>query len=86
MCRAFGVHFFGPPCRCRLYGGDRPTAKKSWGRCPQVAPPDLLAGFKSGGRDRGRRKGKDRRVGQLSDEDRRRREGAEGDWIGLSRV
>jgi len=103
--------------RCRLHGGDCPTAKKLWGQSPQIAPTgillchfwnvkctvkirvyhhasdkscadfslkctksvggralpgpsggaysaplDLLAGFNSRDRDKGWRKGKDRRV------------------------
>ena len=53
------------------------------GRGPRPAPqcsPDLLPGFKIGGRDKGRRKGvKTERDRQLREGDRGRKGGAEGE-------
>jgi len=63
----------------KAFGVWRPgSARTRWGSLQRS--PDLLAGFKSEDRDKGRRKGKHRRGGQLREENRESTErGGEGE-------
>jgi len=65
---------FQPENASKAFGGRAPPGPAGGA---YSAPPDVLAGFKSGGRDKGRRKGK-RQKGWTAEGGGQRKEGRDG--------